>query len=168
MRVSTTLNDQPCLMSKVCSWVRLFSAALSEYMSVPLKTKPLIGLENSVGQKGAVSTGRRRVSATACVDGSVALTDFVNPALLVELFDGALHITAGQLFDDSLQRRILLPHDVVEPGGADTGLLELSVRSAGVYGFMLAHVAHEQHAVLGAETAETAEKRVHLFGAGQA
>src|SRR5258705_9181479 len=111
--------------------------------------------------------GRVRVFDVLVCDGGqslLALTNLVHAALLVELFDGTLHLTAGQLFNHLLQRGILLPQDLVETSGVETSLLELLIRPAGIDRFMLAHVADEQQAVL---RSEAAEKRMHLCGAGQ-
>ena len=95
----------------------------------------------------------------------LARADFMHAALLVKPFDGAVHVSARQLFNDGLQLWIALPHDLVEMRRADPRFLELVIRPAGVDRFMLAHVADEQHAVV---WSEALQERVHLFRARQA
>jgi hypothetical protein len=89
----------------------------------------------------------------------------VDAALLIEAFDGAVYISARELFNDRLQLWITLSHDLVEMSGVDSGFLELVIRSASLDRFMLANVAHEQHAIV---WSEPFQKRVHLFRARQA
>ena len=84
---------------------------------------------------------------------------------MIEAFDGAVHVSPRELFDDGLERRIVLPHDLVEMRGPDSRLLELVIRSAGVDGLMLADVADEQHAIV---RPEALQERVHLLRARQA
>ena len=86
-------------------------------------------------------------------------------ALVIESFDSTLHVAARELFNNRLQLGIALPDDLVKMRGTDSRFLELVIRSAGLDGFMLPHVADEQHAVL---RSETLQKRVHLLGTRQA
>jgi len=112
--------------------------------------------------------GRIRVFRVLVRDRSQSLlapADFMNAALVIELFDSASHLTARQLFNDRFQLVVFLPHDLIESRGVDTSVLELLIRSAGIQRFVLPHVSAEQHAVL---RSETAEERVHLCRAGQA
>jgi hypothetical protein len=85
-------------------------------------------------------------------------------ALVVEPFDGAVHVSAREPLNDP-QLCVALSHDLVQMRGPDSGFLELMIRAAGVDGFMLAHVADEQHAVVRSEALQNC---VHLFRARQA
>ncbi len=78
----------------------------------------------------------------------------------VQVRDRAPHLAARELLDDGLERRILLPHDVVQAGGLDPGLLELLIGPPGVDGLMLPDVADQQHAVV---RPEAIEELVHLL-----
>ena len=101
--------------------------------------------------------GRIRVFRVLVRDRSQSLlapADFMNAALVIELFDSASHLTARQLFNDRFQLVVFLPHDLIESRGVDTSVLELLIRSAGIQRFVLPHVSAEQHAVLRSETAE--------------
>ena len=90
--------------------------------------------------------------------------DFVHAALRVETLNRSSHVSARQLLDDGFERRILLPHDVVEPRRLDPRFLELLIGSAGVDGLVLTHIAHEQDAVV---CVEPMQELVHLLRAGQ-
>ena len=74
-------------------------------------------------------------------------------------------LAARELLHDGPERRILLAHNRVEPGGLHPGLLQLLVRTAGVDALMLAHVADEQHAVV---RREAVQEGVQLRRAGEA
>ena len=88
-----------------------------------------------------------------------------HPPLTIKAFDGAVHVSPRELFNDGLQLRIALSHDLVEMRCANSRFLELVIRSAGVHCFMLADVADEQDAVV---RPETFQERVHLLSARQA
>lgn len=159
--------NSPNQPGKLYRWER-FPVTLSiDQPSLSIAGDKVEAYENGI-REGAVvwslatmmSLGRPRSAMTFQTLNS----SFMNPALQVELFDGASHIIAGQLFDDSLQGRIFLPHDVVETGGVDTSLLELLIRSAGIYRFVLAHITDQEHAIL---WSEALEERVQLFRARQ-
>jgi hypothetical protein len=68
--------------------------------------------------------------------------------LMIKAFDGALHVSPRELFNNGLQLRVALTHDPVEMRGADSSFLELVIGPTGVDCLMLANVAHEQHAVV--------------------
>jgi hypothetical protein len=111
---------------------------------------------------------RVRVFDVLIRDGGKALLarpDFMDAALLIKPFDGTLHVSTRQLFNDRLQLWISLTHDLVKMRRADPCFLELVIRPTSVDGFMLADVADEQHAIL---WAETPQKLVYLFRARQA
>ena len=74
----------------------------------------------------------------------------MHAALLIEVLDRVTHLAARQVLDDGLEGGVLLPHDVVEPHGLEARLLELLIGAAGFHGLVLAHVAHEQDAVVSA------------------
>lgn len=91
--------------------------------------------------------------------------DFMHAPLMIKALDGALHISPRELFNNGLQLRVALAHDLVEVRGADSRFLELMIGPTGVDCFMLANVAHEQHAVV---RPDALQERVHLFRARQA
>ncbi len=74
--------------------------------------------------------------------------------LRLKLVDRAADVAARELLDDGPERRIPLAHNRVEPGRFHSGLLQLLIGTAGVHALMLAHVADEQHAVVGPEAVE--------------
>ena len=67
--------------------------------------------------------------------------------------------------DGGFQRRVFLANDLVELGGAHSGLLQLLEGAARFDALMLAGVADQEHAVVGAETRK---ELAHLVGAGKA
>ena len=71
----------------------------------------------------------------------------------------------GQQFDGGFQRRVFLANDLIELGGAHSGLLQLLERTACFDALVLARVADQEHAVVGAETRK---EFAHLVGAGEA
>ena len=111
---------------------------------------------------------RLRVFDVIVRDGGqtfLAWADFMHASLLIKAYDGALHVSPRELFNDGLQLRIALSHNLVEMRGVDSRFLELVIRSAGVNRFMLADVADEQDAIV---RPEALQKRVHLLRARQA
>src|SRR5437870_4153515 len=84
--------------------------------------------------------------------------------LRVKLVDRAADLAAHELLDDGPERRIPLAHNGLEPGGLHPRLLQLLVGTACVHALMLAHVADEQHAIVGPETVE---EGMQLLRAGE-
>ena len=64
--------------------------------------------------------------------------------------DASVGLIPGKMFDDFEQFGVFLAHDLVELGGSHSGVLQLLERFSRVYGLMLAYVADEQNAVMGA------------------
>ena len=95
----------------------------------------------------------------------VARRDFMHAPLMIKAFDGAVHVSTRELFNDGLQLRIALSHDLVEMRSADSRFLELVIRSAGVNCFMLADVADQQHTIV---RPDPLQECVHLLCARQA
>ena len=60
-------------------------------------------------------------------------------------------LACRQQFDGGFQRRVLLANDLIEPGGAHSGFLQLLERAARFNALMLAGVADQKHAVVGTE-----------------
>ena len=94
-----------------------------------------------------------------------AVRDLLHSALAVEIFYGSVNFATGKLLHDLLECRVLLANDFVQVCGSHSGLLQLVIGASGLDGFMLTHVAYEQHAVFGAESLQ---EFIDLSGAGQA
>ena len=71
----------------------------------------------------------------------------------------------GQQFDGGFQRRVFLADDLIELGGTHPGLLQLLEWPARFDALVLARVADQEHAVVGAETRK---EIAHLVRAGEA
>ena len=99
----------------------------------------------------------------ACRRASRSAISWTRPCAS-RLRDGLADFAAGEVFNDGLEGRILLAHDVVEARGLDAGLLKLLIRSARVDRLVLTDIADEQDAVFGSETLEEV---VHLPRAGE-
>src|ERR1700682_3926273 len=111
---------------------------------------------------------RLRVFDVLVRDGGQAFLargDFMHAPLMIKAFDGALHVSPRELFNNGLQLRVALAYDLVEMRGADSSFLELVIGPTGVNCFMLADVADEQYAIL---RPEALQERVHLLRARQA
>ena len=78
----------------------------------------------------------------------VAVEHFVHAALRIELFHRLFDLASREFFHYVPERRVFLPHDLVQPRGRDPRFLELVIRSARFNGFMLACVAYQQYAVV--------------------
>ena len=78
----------------------------------------------------------------------LAVTHFMDTALLLEFADRFAHRTPSQLLDHVLQALLLLPHDVIQPRGSHAGCLQLLERLAGVYCLVLPRIADQQHALI--------------------
>ena len=91
--------------------------------------------------------------------------NLLHAALLLERFKGGGDLAFGQQFDSGFQRRVFLANDLVELGRAHSGLLQLLEWAACFDALMLARVADQEHAVVGAETRK---ELAHLVGAGKA
>ena len=64
--------------------------------------------------------------------------------------DAGVGLIPGKMFDGFEQFGVFLPHDLVELGGSHSGVLQLLEGFSRVYGLMLACVADEQNAIMGA------------------
>ena len=84
---------------------------------------------------------------------------------MLERFKGSGYLAAGQQFDGGFQRRVFLPNDLVELGGAHSGFLQLLEWAACFDALVLTCVADQEHAVVGAKTGK---ELAHLIGAGKA
>ena len=71
----------------------------------------------------------------------------------------------GQHLDSGFQLRVFLPNDLVELGGAHSGLLQLLEWAACFDSLMLAGVADQEYTVV---RVKTRKKLAHLVGAGKA
>ena len=91
--------------------------------------------------------------------------NLLDAALLLERFKGGGDLASGKQLDRGLQRRVFLANDLIELGGAHSGLLQLLEWTACFDALMLAGVADQEHAVVGAKTRK---KLAHLVGAGKA
>ena len=80
-------------------------------------------------------------------------------------FERGRDLAIGQHFDSGFERRVFLPDDLVELCGSHSSLLQLLKWAARFNALMLAHIADQQHAVIGTEAGE---KLAHLVGAGKA
>jgi hypothetical protein len=70
----------------------------------------------------------------------------------------------GQHLDSGLQRRVFLADNLVELGGAHSGLLQLLERATCFDALVLACVADQEYAIV---AAETRKELAHLVGAGK-
>ena len=75
------------------------------------------------------------------------------------------HFSTGEVFDRSLQLRILLAHDLVKPHGFHAGFDQLLKRFSGLDALMLTGVANEENPVAGFELGK---EFPNLFCAGKA
>ena len=74
-------------------------------------------------------------------------------------------MACGQQFDGGFQSRVFLTHDLIELGSAHPGFLQLLERAPRFDSLMLADIADQKHAVIGAESCK---KLAHLVRAGKA
>src|SRR6266851_6781377 len=72
----------------------------------------------------------------------------MHAALRIELPDCFSHIATRELLHHFFECRVFLPHDLIKPRCFDPRFLELLIRSARFYRFMLARVTYQQHAVV--------------------
>ena len=100
------------------------------------------------GEMTSVPSGCSAYSRAIALHALAAVADFVHAALSIQPGDGFPHLAAGELLDRLFQRRVFLPHDLIEPRRAHSGLLQLLERSAGIHGLVLPRVAHQHHAVI--------------------
>src|ERR1700679_245267 len=84
----------------------------------------------------------------------------MHAALLVEIRYGSVNIPAGKLFHSLLKCRFLLPDDLMQACRMHPRLLQLPIRSAGLYGLMLPLVTYEEHAV---GALQSMQQLIHLF-----
>ena len=117
-----------------------------------------------VGRNNQRSLWRLDIAPGNCADAFFSVGNFLHAALFLERFKGSGYLAAGQQFDDGLQRRVFLPNDLVELGGAHSGLLQLLEGAACFYALVLPGVADQEYAVVGAETRK---ELAHLVGAGK-
>ena len=72
----------------------------------------------------------------------------MHAALAVEIADGFAHFAARKLLHGLFERRVFLPDDLIQSGRAHSRFLQLRIGPSCFDRLMLAHVAHEQHAVV--------------------
>jgi len=86
-------------------------------------------------------------------------------ALLSECVERSGDLACGQQLDGGFQSRVFLTHDLIEPGSVHPGFLQLLKRAPRFDALMLADIADQKHAVIGAEPCK---KLAHLVRAGKA
>ena len=84
---------------------------------------------------------------------------------MLERFKGGGDLALGQQLDGGFERRVFLADDLIELGRAHSGLLQLLEGAACFDALMLARVADQEHAVVGAKPRK---ELAHLVGAGEA
>ena len=104
------------------------------------------------------------ILAGDCGESVFAVGNLVDAALRVQRLDRWSDLATRQLFDHRLQGRVFLAHDVLEPGRRHARLLELLIRSPGLDGLVLTHIADQEHAV---RWAQAVKECVHLLRARQ-
>ena len=152
--------------------------ALNEYAEgVVLRRKGSIGFQflthgdiqlaagGVVGRDDQGLFGRLDVASGDGADAFFRVGNLLHAALLLERFERGGDLAFGQQLDGGLQRRVFLADDLVELGRAHSGLLQLLERAARFDALMLAGVADQEYAVVGAEARK---ELAHLVGAGKA
>jgi hypothetical protein len=94
----------------------------------------------------------------------VPVDDLVHAALPLEILDGLLDFTAGELLDRFLERRVVLPDDLLELRCPHPCFLQLLKWPARFHPLMLPDVAHQDHSIT---VVKSVQEFVHLLGACQ-
>ena len=118
-----------------------------------------------VGRDDQSVFGRLDVAFGDGADALFAVGNFLHAALLLERVERGGDLARCQHFDGGFQRRVFLANDLVELGRAHSGFLQLLERAARFDALMLASVADQKHAVIGAEPRK---ELAHLVRAGKA